>query len=234
MRTFQAVFLDAGFTLIHLRRPWADLVLEVVRGYGADHSPQEVQRAEEIGQSFFYAHYYRPNNTWTHDAEILGFWTEYFRRILDALNLPPALALPCAQDLARLMNRPDQWQPFPEVVTTLTDLKAAGYTVGVLSDWSSDLPAILEALGLCQHIDFLVVSAIEGVAKTQPAFFQLALERAGVPATQALMVGDNLYGDIQGAAQVGIRGLLIDRHAKEERSGVPTISRLDDIWGYLD
>lgn len=233
MPRYQAVFFDAGFTLIDLRIPEVERLRQVSLQQGRRVSDEDLLHAQEAAHSFFERHYYRPNDTWSNDAAIRSFWTEYYRTALEALHWPVDLARSQAGHLAAQMDRPEMWQPFPEVPDVLAGLKGAGYRVGILSDWSSRLPAILEALGLAAYADFTVVSAIEGVAKPRQRFFQLALERAGVSADQALMVGDNHYADIQGASRVGIPGLLLDRDGRHDGAGFPVIHRLDEVWPYL-
>jgi FMN phosphatase YigB (HAD superfamily) len=49
-----------------------------------------------------------------------------------------------------------------------------------------------------------------GVTKPAPAIFQAALDRVGVSAADAIMVGDSLKADVIGAQAVGIRAALID------------------------
>lgn len=47
------------------------------------------------------------------------------------------------------------------------------------------------------------------LGKPATAFFQVALEKLGVSADQALMIGDDIIGDVQGAQQAGLRGVLV-------------------------
>ncbi len=55
--------------------------------------------------------------------------------------------------------------------------------------------------------------------KPHPSIFEAALKLAGVPATDAVMVGDSLSQDIEGARRVGMRGVLVRR--SEWVSGTP-------------
>ena len=47
--------------------------------------------------------------------------------------------------------------------------------------------------------------------KPHPSIFDAALRRIGVPAADAVMVGDSLTHDIEGAIQAGMRGVLVHR-----------------------
>lgn len=233
MGRYRAILFDAGFTLLEMQPSWEGLFLQVTDAHGLRFSPAEARQADQAGQSFFNSLYYRPNDTWTDDAAIRAFWTEYYRVGLRAVGCPPERLEPCAQALACLLDQGAAWRAYAEAPAVLADLRQAGYTIGILSDWGSSLPGILESAGLRPLADFLVVSAIERLAKPQPAFFRRALDRAGVLPHQALMVGDNLYADIQGAAGAGIPGVLLDRQGRNHAAGVPKIRRLDELWPHL-
>ena len=78
----------------------------------------------------------------------------------------------------------------------------------------------LQYCGLDRFIDALVVSEEAGISKPDPAIFQLALDRLGVPADEAVMVGDSWAADIVGARRAGIRADLVQpAAAAEARSG---------------
>ena len=56
----------------------------------------------------------------------------------------------------------------------------------------------------------VIDSSVVGFTKPDPRIFALALERLGVDAADALMVGDSPSADVDGALAVGIRAALID------------------------
>ena len=47
------------------------------------------------------------------------------------------------------------------------------------------------------------------LGKPAAPFFQAALEMVGEPASNTVMVGDDIRGDIGGAQQIGVRGILV-------------------------
>jgi putative hydrolase of the HAD superfamily len=61
--------------------------------------------------------------------------------------------------------------------------------------------------GLAPLVDVLVASEDVGVSKPDPGIFHLALDRAGVRAEEAVMVGDSWVNDIAGARGAGIRAV---------------------------
>jgi HAD superfamily hydrolase (TIGR01549 family) len=72
----------------------------------------------------------------------------------------------------------------------------------------------LEYCGLSQFVDALVVSEETGIAKPDPAIFLIALERLGVSAPDAVMIGDSWSADVVGATRAGIRAIWFNPFRK--------------------
>ncbi|HYT74441.1 MAG TPA: HAD-IA family hydrolase [Vicinamibacterales bacterium] len=72
----------------------------------------------------------------------------------------------------------------------------------------------LEYCGLSQLVDALVVSEEAGIAKPDPAIFHIALERLGVSALDAVMIGDSWSADVVGATRAGIRAIWFNPFRK--------------------
>ena len=103
------------------------------------------------------------------------------------------------------------WAVFPDVLDVLRALRARRLRIGVLSNAPSNLPSFLEHLGLAPHLDFTVVSAIEGVKKPDRRIFEVTLARAGVAPHETLHVGDMYLEDVVGGRAAGINTLLMER-----------------------
>jgi putative hydrolase of the HAD superfamily len=74
-----------------------------------------------------------------------------------------------------------------------------------------------EKLAFCELaalVDVVVVSGDEGMSKPDPRIFHIALDRLGVTAPQAVMVGDSWATDITGAARAGIRAVWFNPRAR--------------------
>ena len=89
----------------------------------------------------------------------------------------------------------------------LEALRARGLRLGLVSNafdpgWL--LHRDLDQMGLAQRLDFSVFSSEVGKRKPHPAIFEHALAVLGVEPTRALFVGDRLYEDVRGAAEVGM------------------------------
>jgi putative hydrolase of the HAD superfamily len=89
----------------------------------------------------------------------------------------------------------------------LETLRARGLKLGLVSNafdpgWL--LHRDLEQMGLAERLDFSVFSSEVGMRKPHPAIFERALEALGAEPERALFVGDRLYEDVRGAAEVGM------------------------------
>ncbi|HET7694742.1 MAG TPA: HAD-IA family hydrolase [Vicinamibacterales bacterium] len=87
----------------------------------------------------------------------------------------------------------------------------------------------LEYCGLAPLVDVLVASEDVGVAKPDPRIFAIALDRAGVAAAAAVMVGDAWVNDIVGATRAGVRAIWFNPHRAPkpaEPADVPEIHAL--------
>jgi putative hydrolase of the HAD superfamily len=89
----------------------------------------------------------------------------------------------------------------------LEALRARGLKLGLVSNafdpgWL--LHRDLAQMGLDQRLDFSVFSSEVGMRKPHRAIFERALEVLDVEPERALFVGDRLYEDVRGAAEVGM------------------------------
>jgi putative hydrolase of the HAD superfamily len=90
----------------------------------------------------------------------------------------------------------------------LEALRGRGLKLGLVSNaidpgWL--LHRDLERQGLAERLDFAVFSSEVGKRKPHPAIFERALAALGVEPQRTIFVGDRLYEDIRGAAQLGMR-----------------------------
>lgn len=123
-----------------------------------------------------------------HDAEFVGarFWDEAMKR------------LPLG---SRLM---------PHAREVLEYLRPR-YRMYILSNGFTELQSRkMHSAGIEGYFDGVILSEDIGVNKPNPEIFYHALQVAGVGASEALMIGDNLEVDIAGASRVGIDQVYYD------------------------
>jgi FMN phosphatase YigB (HAD superfamily) len=132
------------------------------------------------------------------------------RRVFgEAVAVLPGVEPELVEALYATMLR--QWVAYADAEPVLRGLKRRGVRVAVLSNIGLDIGAHLAQV-LPGLIDAVVLSYQLGVVKPEPVIFLHTLDRIGVPAAEALMVGDSWRTD-GGAAGVGIRTLILPRTA---------------------
>jgi len=98
-------------------------------------------------------------------------------------------------------------------------------------------PAALHKVGLLGYFDPVVVSGDHGYRKPDRRLFQLALDGMGVPAGNTLFVGNDMYRDIYGAREAGLKTVMFnsDQGAKAYLDCVPdyTITDFRDLLKIL-
>ena len=93
----------------------------------------------------------------------------------------------------------------------LAKLRAAGLTLGLVSNREESLDPYAESIHLRSYFDFTLSAGQAGCFKPSPGIFQLALEKSGgVAPADAVYVGDNFYADAVGALSVGMSAILVD------------------------
>ncbi|MHB1156117.1 MAG: HAD family hydrolase [Phycisphaerales bacterium] len=94
----------------------------------------------------------------------------------------------------------------PEVIALLGRLKKR-YKLGLVSNYPCGraIRASLDRTGIGAYMDVVVVSGDVGHVKPHPRPFEAALSQLNVAANEAIYVGDNWLGDVQGAKRLGMR-----------------------------
>jgi putative hydrolase of the HAD superfamily len=124
------------------------------------------------------------------------------------------------------------WCKVPdELGRALDDVRARGAKVAIISNSEGMLDGLFRDLGIRDHFDLVVDSALVGVEKPDPRIFAFALERFAVPASRALHLGDLYATDILGARAAGLRCALIDPydHYAGLHPDVPRVPGVVDV-----
>ncbi|HEU0074757.1 MAG TPA: HAD-IA family hydrolase, partial [Dehalococcoidia bacterium] len=136
-----------------------------------------------------------------------------------------------------LYHRIETSAPLDGAEAVLSDLRAT-HRLGVITNGGGDIqPARLRHAGLAHYFDVLVTSSDVDVGKPDRRIFEHALQRLGVSAREAWMVGDHLASDIAGALGVGATGVWFNPRAQQRQAGQPkahhVIASLAELRGLL-
>jgi HAD superfamily hydrolase (TIGR01509 family) len=86
----------------------------------------------------------------------------------------------------------------------LVERLARRFKLGLIANQGPECRAWLAALGLLDHFAVVALSEERGLSKPDPDLFRWAIDRAGVPPSRCVMVGDRLDNDIAPAQAVGM------------------------------
>jgi HAD superfamily hydrolase (TIGR01549 family) len=98
---------------------------------------------------------------------------------------------------------------FPDVVDLLEQLRAAGTTLALCSNWSWDLDRHLVHNDVERYFDIVICSAVVGYRKPHPGIFDVLLGeleriRPELQRSRIAFVGDDWNADVEGAAASGL------------------------------
>ncbi len=210
-----AVLFDYGLTLVHFERP-----VEAI---------EEAQRA--IATCIADAGHRSPPadllRSAVHDrveAEVVAHEASGALEEIDVAALEEAAFGDLGLELdAQLRDRcsalsQEAWwrgvRLYPDALDVLRALRRGGLRIGVCSNAAyrpASMHGQLRQLGLTELIDAAVFSAEVGWRKPSPRLFAAALDAVGVPAERTVFVGDRILEDVDGAAAVGMRTVLVAR-----------------------
>jgi putative hydrolase of the HAD superfamily len=117
-----------------------------------------------------------------------------------------------AVEMERRWTRSAHFELYDDALPALERLRAHGLKIGLLSNSSRDLAEFVAHHGL--PADALLTSHAHGKTKPHASIFRAVLDLLGVAVAEAVMVGDTVEDDVEGARAVGMRALLVDREGR--------------------
>jgi putative hydrolase of the HAD superfamily len=132
--------------------------------------------------------------------------------------------------------------PRRNALEVLSQLKANGYTLALISNCSSEPPDLWPSTPFAPFFESALFSSVTGILKPDPRVFQMACENLGIPAQRCLFVDDTAL-NLTAAAGLGMHSILLRNpedsdnpfvvKPKEEWDG-PKIDSLPEILDLLD
>jgi len=216
--SLRAVLFDVDFTIC---RPGPELSAERYARIAARHGiTLDASRYDDARDSAVLNLKRHPELV--HDESI---WHRFTEELFIGMGGPRAIASECATEIEEGWGVSENFELFEDVLPVLEELRRAELRIALVSNGIRDLTEFVVHHRL--DVDAIVDSRSHGRVKPHPTIFQAALVKLGVAAEDAVMVGDSLEEDIEGARALGMRAILIDR---EERH--PDVDeRLLDLYG---
>ncbi len=126
--------------------------------------------------------------------------------------------------------RAENFGLYDDVLPCLRALRDAGVRMALASNaLGHGVEEVVAHFALDEFIEVSVSSADVGVVKPSCALFEEVLRRTGVPASRAVMVGDSVRDDVEGALACGCAAVLLDRARRVSRAEVPAIGSLLEL-----
>ena len=218
-----AVFFDVDFTLIY---PGPTFQGEGYERFCTQHGilvdPSRFASAVRAASSVL-----DDEQQHVYDADI---FVRYTRRIIEVMGGSGPRLDECARHIY------DEWAAcqhfflYDDVAPALRDLAARGVKIGLISNSHRSLASFQQHFELEGLITTAVSSSEHGYLKPHPSIFEAALKLTGVEPAEAVMVGDSVPHDIEGARRVGMRGILVHRaDTPADEVDVPVIRDLSEL-----
>ncbi len=223
MTRFEAIWLDAGGVLV---LPDPDVLGPLLAYYGGS---DEVERHRR-------AHYAAMAVKSAQGADERD-WRDYDRAYVSSIGVPEDDVEEAAALLGHTRTAALWRWPIPSSMSALAALAAAGVPLGVVSNASGQIEAVLRRSGVCQvgpgdgvEVRCVIDSHVVGVAKPDPAIFgHAAAHFPGVPADRIAYVGDSVIMDVGGARAAGLHPILVDPFDDHPDADFDRIRSLDDL-----
>ena len=212
----RAVVFDVDFTIA---KPGPDLGPEGYRvlgaRYGLELDPARYDDARRAALTTLERH-----PELDHDEEIWVLFTERIIVGMGGVGDTYAAAL----EMERSWEHAHHFELYEDVLPALAAVRDRGLSVGLLSNSARDLGLFVAHHGLT--VDAVLTSGVHGKTKPHESIFRRMLALLEVEAADAVMVGDTVEDDIEGARAVGMQALLVDREGR-----YPELAALSDLRG---
>lgn len=225
--TPQAVIFDLDYTLL---RP-SDLFeapgyVRTGARYGLALDPARWSQAERAAYRAVAAR--REETGLVHDDHLLQVIA---CAIIDGLGGGPKGAVELtARTIVSAWSDVENFGLYDDVLPCLKVLKGAGVRMALLSNaLGHGVEEIVAHFALDDYMAAAVSSLETGAVKPAPRMFSTLLGLLGVPARDAVMVGDSLEDDVDGALTCGCPAILLDRSGRRRDLAVPRIESLAEL-----
>src|SRR5262245_28224542 len=165
-----------------------------------------------------------------YDPEIFIAYTSH---IIERMGGRGSRVDECSREIYREWAACQHFELYDDVPAVLQQLSQAGLRVGLISNTHRCLASFQSHFELQGLISATVSSSDHGLMKPHPSIFAAALGLVGVEAAEAVMVGDSVRQDVDGALRAGMRAILLHRGdapaPADAASRVPVIRTLREL-----
>ena len=171
--------------------------------YGLDLDPARYEEARAAAIAEVKRH-----PEFDHDEEIWILFTEQIIRGMGGEGPTYAAAV----EMERGWMKAAHFALYDDALPALEELRGRGLKLGLLSNSARDLDEFVAHHGLV--VDAVLTSHAHGKTKPHGSIFWALLELLDVEPSEALMIGDTIEDDVEGALAIGMSAVLLDRDGR--------------------
>ena len=221
LNQYSTIIFDAADTLIELSPTLRNVIMEFSESELQLPDPETRVRDYIAASELWVGERRKKENSGAPKIASSDFFTNMIlaglRAILPDTEEEELLSI---EKLLRKRFKGMEWVAVPDAAYVLESLTEKGNTLGVVSNFTPDLPNILENQGLNQYLKCIVVSSIVGVSKPDPKIMAFATNELSVPAEECVYIGDSPF-DVQCAKDAGMVAVWLNEDNREMPMEVP-------------
>ena len=203
MVTTKAVFFDVDFTLIYPGPTFrGEGYREFCARYGMDVDALKFEQGVAAAAPLLNS----PDDVY--DPEIFVAYTNHIIACMGGTG--PTIDA-CSREIYREWAACQHFEMYEDVPDVLRELSDSGFRLGLISNTHRCLASFQSHFELQGLISATISSSDHGLMKPHPSIFTAALELLEVAPAEAVMVGDSLKHDIEGALRIGMDAVLLNR-----------------------
>lgn len=202
----RAVFFDVDFTLIYPGPTFQGVgYRDFCAQYGVTVDAAAFERAVAAASSML------DGRGGIYDPQIFILYT---RRIIEEMGGSGPRIDDAARDIYNEWAACQHFEMYEDVPDVLRALHGAGMKIGLISNTQRCLTSFQKHFALDGLFAVTLSSSDHGYMKPHPSIFEAALRAVDAVPAEAVMVGDSLAHDVEGARRLGMRGILVSRSGR--------------------
>jgi putative hydrolase of the HAD superfamily len=239
----QAIFFDLGDTLVKISYvTLAKICKKINEDGGISLDPSKYTKAfhDELKKRSNSSETKSVKNIKT-DAEESErrYWRIFFESLLPNLGVTSKQS-DLIEWLIGIYISPQSFVCFDDVHRVLSELKAKGFILGIISNAFPSADKILDHLNLRQYFKFIFLSFEIPYAKPESMVYQFAAEKANIPVENIIFIDDR-WNFVKGAQEANMKAWLIERfpekssdlHTKSLVNKIKSLKELQEKTGIL-
>jgi putative hydrolase of the HAD superfamily len=213
----QVIFLDAAGTLFDVRGSVGEAYAKTARTFGVEVESEQIHTA--FFQSFASATPMAFPGVETTKIPQLEFewWQAVSAKAFQIAGVFKQFSdFPTFfTELYAYFATAEPWFVYPDVVPALNKWQQQGIELAVISNFDSRIYSVLQALKLTEYFTSITISTEAGAAKPDSQIFEVALQKHGCTAGDAVHIGDSFKADYWGAKAAGLNAIWLNRQQEE-------------------